>query len=148
MKQLKVMIDLGGASVSAHNSLTGKVWLTFDGQSFPEEKWSDLILPVVGDWCHSLSELCHMVEGEAKLSFVDGPFAAIVTVKESLWRIVFKNTYTGVAKHGGQFEPRIFFRSLIAACNTILKHCSSHDWEPKHLAYLETNLAALSKVNQ
>jgi hypothetical protein len=143
MRQLKAMVDLGDSHVGLHDSLTAKIWLSFDGQHFPEERWSDLVVPVAGDWCHSLLKLYRGTNGEAKLKFMDGPFIAIVTVKDSCWRITFQNSYSGMTKHGGEFDPRSFFQSLIEVSAAIIEHCSFHNWKPNHFSYLKTNLAAL-----
>lgn len=56
------------------NSLTGQIWVEVNGQEFPEVRWSDFPLVLLGRWCQAVAEALRALDEERDLRFMDGPF--------------------------------------------------------------------------
>jgi len=61
---------------SSRGTISGEIWCEFDGESFPEARWDDLIVVVLGWWLESLSTLISGRKLNVDVRFLDGPFTS------------------------------------------------------------------------
>lgn len=77
MSTVQVIVDLSNFRLEK-GVVTGQIWLTVDGQAFPEPGWNDFAVVVLGWWTEAIADL---LDGAPyrELLFMDGPYLAAIS---------------------------------------------------------------------
>ena len=92
-------------------TIAGEVWVEFGAIAFPEARWNDLVVTILGWWLTATVSLVSGWKRQATIHFMDGPFEVRLFAKrrdcwqaELVWRRV-----AGInAKHNFEFAPDPF----------------------------------------
>ena len=71
---LVLLFDKGELSRSGQGSITAPIYFSFEGFYFPENRWSDFVVVVLGWWLQSLAKIENGWETTVEFDFMDGPF--------------------------------------------------------------------------
>ncbi len=145
---LLVRIQEGSLSRSSHGSITGQIWLSFDGRNFPETNWSDFPIVVAGWWLDSVIELVEGQKRDSELRFMDGPFLFRIHIKhKDAWHGVFdEDRASGISEiKSFEFTRGPFIESLLACSSLLLRESSERGWESSDLNAL---LSARERLTQ
>jgi CheY-like chemotaxis protein len=119
-------------TISRNGSIFGEVWCQFGrDQSFPEVRWSDFVVVVLGWWLENIVTLVDGRKRNATISFMDGPFEVNVFAKRmDSWdaEFVARRVAGDQVLHRVVFAPDPFIDSLIQASEAILQTCAENDW--------------------
>jgi len=122
--RLRIAIDLSDIERYKTGSIVGRIWLAAGDDAFPESRWSDFVVVLLGWW---IQELLRLREGstQAELLFMDGPYSVGLDASEGQWAFSFLRAEASVQSmprtaktHGADFETNIVAvaREVIAAC--------------------------------
>ncbi len=76
---MQIIFDATPFHQSKMGSITGILYLNFDGFCFPCERWSDFPVVITTWWLEALEKLERGFEREVKLYFMDGPYWLMLT---------------------------------------------------------------------
>jgi hypothetical protein len=86
---LKVEIRLDSLTQSARGAVFGEVAFAIDRSYFPEQKWNDFIVVVLGWWSGKCAALLRGAPQD-ELWFMDGPFLVnVAAFPDDLWSVRF-----------------------------------------------------------
>ncbi len=140
--RLRVDIDLSDLKRTHAGSIIGRIWFASGDDAFPEARWSDFVVVLLGWW---IGELLRLRQGrtQAELVFMDGPYSiGLDAAQGEQWAFSFLRNEAAVRSmpgtvttHGANFETDLatVAREVIAACD---RHGWSGDLEVEKLARL------------
>jgi hypothetical protein len=130
---------------SSSGSITGEIYFSVDGAAFPEEKWSDFPVVILGWWLEALGAL-RAGERRVELDFMDGPYTLRVS-SDSGDALSLEFTRNGNAC--GFPELRVehdsFLRELLLRSAELISHCKAHGWDSRDIRLLERLTATKSQ---
>jgi hypothetical protein len=71
---MRVMTDLGDIRRTKRGSIIGRIWFADAGNAFPEARWLDFIVVLLGWWMQQLLELREARTDHLDFLFMDGPY--------------------------------------------------------------------------
>jgi hypothetical protein len=121
---------------SPKGSVTGQVFLRGPAGDFPEERWSDFPVVILGWWIEGLVRVVEGQERSFQGMFMDGPFAFVVHrgAGESgrlAWGRIGEETSIGIV------DLRLLLRSATDAGRLVAGECRARGWESRDLEALE-----------
>lgn len=130
---LTIAIDLADLERTPKGSIVGRIWFVLDDHVFPERKWSDLIVVVLGWWIEELLRAQSTDETSMTLLFMDGPYS--VRMREpaegDVWSVSFLRDRGPVdARRGpvGSADLEEFARSLLTTAREVVAACRAKGW--------------------
>ena len=119
-------------TISEHGSIWGEIRCRFSGdQHFPEARWTDFVVVVLGWWLESIVTLVDGRERNATIRFMDGPFKVNVFAKRlDSWgaELVEGRVAGDQVLHRVEFAPDSFIDSLIQASDETVEACAENGW--------------------
>jgi hypothetical protein len=130
---LDVAIDLAELERTQMGSIVGRVWFVLDGQVFPERRWSDLIVKVLGWWIEELLRGQSTDETSMTLLFMDGPYSVRLREQSGadLWSVSFlrdRGPVDARREAVGSTELGQFARSVLTAAREVVAACRANGW--------------------
>jgi hypothetical protein len=127
-------------TISKHGSIWGEIWCQLSqGQNFPEARWSDLVVAVLGWWLESIVTLVDGRKRNATMTFMDGPFQVNVFAKRmDSWEaeLVARRVAGDQVLHRVEFAPDPFIDSLIQASEDVLEECAKNGWTTANVDFV------------
>jgi hypothetical protein len=69
------MTDLGDLSRTKRSSIIGRIWFADGADAFPDTRWPDFIVVVLGWWIRQFLELREARTDHLEFLFMDGPYS-------------------------------------------------------------------------
>lgn len=130
---LTIATDLTNLDRTPKGSIVGRIWFVLDEHVFPERRWSDLIVVVLGWWIEELLRTQATDETSMTLLFMDGPYS--VRMREpaegDVWSVSFLRDRGPVdARRAavGSADLEQFARSLLTAAREVVAACRARGW--------------------
>jgi hypothetical protein len=130
---LNVATDLTDIERTPKGSIVARVWFVLDDHVFPERRWSDLIVVVLGWWIEELLRAQSTDETSMTLLFMDGPYS--VRMREpsegDAWSVSFlRDRGPADARRAavGSADLEEFGRSLLTAAREVVVTCRARGW--------------------
>lgn len=151
---LDVAVDLGDLERSEKGSIVGRLWLVLDGHGFPERRWSDLIVKVLGWWVEQLLQI-ESEETTMTLQFMDGPYSARLRAPSDgdVWSVSLlrdRGPIDARREAAGTVELAHLRTAVLAAARDVVAACRRKGWsddpEVTKLARLSDELAARTRT--
>jgi hypothetical protein len=140
------MIDVVVNVSSLHRSsstgnVTGEIHLRGPTGAFPEERWSDLPVIVLGWWIEGLARVASGRVRSFEGLFMDGPFAFVVqSGSDEVVRIAWgRSDQERVSV--GIVNPRALLASAVAAGGLVAEALRANKWDGRDLKALEDAIA-------
>jgi hypothetical protein len=124
-------------SRTAAGSIVGPVWLSAGPVSFPEPKWSDFPVALVGAWLQAALSIHTGRQQHALCSFMDGPYSfALDARSKMIWHVSFLGPADDVR---AEFDVHAygFSGSLAAAAGQLMSACRERGWSGRDLEVLK-----------
>lgn len=130
---LDVATDLADLERTQMGSIVGRVWFVLDGQVFPERRWSDLIVKVLGWWIEELLRAQSTDETSMTLLFMDGPYSVRLREQseDDPWSVSFlrdRGPVDARREAVGSVELEQFARSVLGAAREVVAACRAKGW--------------------
>jgi hypothetical protein len=125
--RVEIIIDSATLELSASGAVVGKVWLSVDGDEFPEAQWYDLPAAVLQAWLHGFDQLVSSGEGTVKLQFLDGPFHFTLMAAGGETSISLFERDVALSLPVA-FDGVSFRGSLLDACREVLRGARERGW--------------------
>ena len=110
-------------------SVTEVIFLELEGSAFPERRWSDFPVIILGWWTHAWLQLEVPSRREVQWRFMDGPYAATLT------------------KGAGTVRSAQVYTCLLEAAERVVAHCDEGRMTSRDLELLRGNMSSL-KANR
>jgi hypothetical protein len=137
---VRVNVRAESLTLSRRGAIFGEIFITLNAHNFPDGRWNDFIVVVLGWWCEQCANL---LRGrlQAELWFMDGPFfVQLQRTEDEVWAIRFLR-HRAVASPGmvetepvsGLADPvaissQTFVGSVVRASEVILNECARRGW--------------------
>jgi len=131
-----VVADVSSLSRSPRGSITGQIFLRGLAGDFPEERWSDFPVVILGWWIEGLTRVLAGQERSFQGMFMDGPYAFVVHRESGdsgrmAWGRRGEETSIGIV------DFRALLRSAVAAGRLVTEACRARSWSSRDLETLE-----------
>lgn len=131
--RLDVATDLTDLERTQMGSIVGRVWFVLDGQVFPERRWSDLIVKVLGWWIEELLRAQSTDETTMTLLFMDGPYSVRLRERseDDPWSVSFlrdRGPVDARREAVGSVELEQFARSVLTSAREVVAACRAKGW--------------------
>jgi hypothetical protein len=135
-----VVADVSSLSRTPRGSITGQIFLRGPTGDFPEERWSDFPVVILGWWIAGLTRVLAGQERSFQGMFMDGPYAFVVHrgVGDSArmaWGRTGEETSIGIV------DVRALLQSAVAEGRLVLEACRARSWSSTDLETLEREIA-------
>ena len=116
-----------------------------DGTFFPEEKWDDFAVVILGWWLQEALSI--NTDNKHIFNFMDGPYYLEVSLVDDFYMLTFINDRYDEKKKifSSPVEPRIFFSLLTTNANLLIRNIPAEAKGFKDVLELEKNLRLLQK---
>jgi hypothetical protein len=138
---VEVVVDTENMSRGAMGSITGPVFLRFEGGAYPEEGWSDFPVVILGWWLEGITGLLN--DGSKSFSgrFMDGPFEFTVRRTTSQMAEVSWRSSQAAPK---TVDVSLLLQSLAAAGASVAHACRRNGWQSPDVDALELAVARVA----
>lgn len=112
--------------------VVGPIWLARGDDAFPEARWSDFPVVVLGAWVPSLRRLSGRGQA-AECHFMEGPYHfSVADAGDGTWRIACfeRRAQPSVANAVAEWSAVAdrFLASALSAARSLLGYCDSRGW--------------------
>jgi hypothetical protein len=124
-----VVTDRATVSKSAHGAITGVVAIRLGDVCFPEGRWNDFIVVVLGWWARQAAAL--RAGNPARLDFMDGPYSIVARPVNGISQLECRR---GTADGATVLETREVLTSdivvaIMRASRETLALCELNGWK-------------------
>jgi hypothetical protein len=135
-----VVVEASSLNRSGSGSVTGQVFLRGPTGDFPQARWSDFPVVVLGWWIAGLTEVAVRNERSFQGMFMDGTFAFVVqrgagTSGRIAWGKRGEEAAVGI------IDINAFLGSAVSAARVVADTCRSRGWRGRDLETLERAIA-------
>jgi hypothetical protein len=140
-----VEVDTLTLERSSLGSITGVVTIWTDATAFPNTRWSDFPVVILGWW---LEPVCQILLGKTRVlecRFMDGPFSVRLEQQHD-------DTWILLGLHDGRIEftatvsCRAFIHSLLDAARQVLRECQQRGWQSRDIEKLGSAVIMIPPV--
>lgn len=133
-----VHVDVNSLNMFERGSITGVVSLRIGNDYFPEQRWNDFLVIVLGWWLDRMLQLwLGQVEDRegVKCSFMDGAFYFNVSpLNEERWLVECWKGVPGIEREcEAEVERSAFMQDLLSCASLVLNACQSKGWKKREL---------------
>ena len=137
MTQDEIRIVVDPTTFRCSTNVTGEVWLYVNERAFPEERWSDFPVIILGWWLQTFSH--HRPSSPARMTFMDGPYD---------WTLKSQGVTASITANRDDVElfaasgvPILAVRgALVGAAELTAAACRANEWITRDLLYLEQQI--------
>ena len=118
----------------------GPIYLLVDDLSFPDSRWTDFVVVILGWWCRALSRIVDGDGGPIEVRFMEGPYLVELGPLDSgLLHLALVEAGTK-RRYLRQAEVEIvpLIRSILSAADQLLAQCKARGWWSTDEDNLET----------
>ena len=138
---LRLQTDLQELERAQGGAIWGHVWLQTSNCSFPEERWWDVIVPVVTWWSSSLAKVAGREILKDSHHFLDGPFRVDLSLSPENRNIVKVDLVRRSVKSemlidSTEEDAATLLRNTIAVGKELVAACEKRGWADRDVANL------------
>ncbi|MBI3415997.1 MAG: hypothetical protein HY043_11915 [Verrucomicrobia bacterium] len=138
-QKVAVEVDASTLAMSSHGSITGVLAIRTDGAFFPEARWSDFPVVVLGWWLEPVSRILAGTSRVWECKFMDGPLSVRLEQQHGdVWTLL--GLHSGRTEFTATVSCRAFIRSLVEAARQILRECQQRDWQSRDIETLDSEV--------
>jgi hypothetical protein len=140
---VEVVVDVSTLTRSGGGNVTGEIFLRGPAGDFPETRWNDFPVVILGWWIDCLTKAVAHDLSSIRGLFMDGPFAfTIKRTSGQSGRIAWGNRDDELPV--GELDLSAFLRSAVQAGKLVSAECRSLGWVNDDLETLERVIARSS----
>lgn len=148
MQIIQIHMPLSEIFMSKNNSITGVIYFQNNEVTFPNNKWTDLIVPILLNWSEQLISLSKNESNTEVLQFLDGPYSTrIDEVSRNQWRMTWidynNREAKEILKHSIIIEPKMILGDLHQRVSEIIDKFNQEGWNIKEIVELKKHLDEL-----
>jgi len=148
VKMLRLRTDLKELERAQGGAIWGHVWLQTSNCSFPEERWWDVIVPVVTWWSTALAKVTGSKIPKDSHHFLDGPFRVDLSLSPENQNLVSvclvkKRVNDEMLIDSTEEDVVTLLRNTIAVGKELVAACEKRGWADRDVANL---FSAVQKV--
>jgi len=124
-----IVTDRATVSKGAHGTITGVVAIRLGDICFPDSRWNDFIVVVLGWWARQAAAL--RAGDPAKLDFMDGPYSVVARPVNGVSRL---ECLRGTGDEAAVLDQREvptsdLVAAIMRASREMLELCEQNGWE-------------------
>jgi hypothetical protein len=139
IQNVAVIADPSTLSMSSHGSITGVIAIRTENTFFPEARWRDFPVVILGWWLAPVSRIVAGTSRVWECRFMDGPLSLHLEQQNS-------DAWTLQGRHSGHTEVtatiscRAFIHSLLEAAQHLAQECRQRGWTNRDIETLESEI--------
>ena len=142
---LTIGIDFSSFSLSEKEVITGEICLSNGNYFFPEKRWNDFVVEILGWWLNDFHKMIQNKEQEQDFTFKDGDFCFLLSEESDMtWKI---SMYEEIPPQNAVIETiiskRKFLENLIITARKVLEFCNIKGWNTAEVKNLKLALDRL-----
>ncbi|HWM93395.1 MAG TPA: hypothetical protein VN493_21720 [Thermoanaerobaculia bacterium] len=150
MRKHSASVFVSLASLHKGGNITGEIWLEVAGFAFPERRWSDFPVIILGWWLDALFKLWSGKKKriECLCLFMDGPYGFEVSGEKDAYVLrCYRDPFdTRECEWEGAISLTNLLRQVLDAASIIIKECRRQGWATKDLEALESRWVYMDGV--
>lgn len=132
---------------SKRGSITAPIYFSFEDFCFPEARWSDFVVVVLGWWVQALAKIVKGWETTVEFDFMDGPFLiriSKVTDSEIKLECVNQSSAIEVIEHSLIMCLSDLHSELLKVARNVMDSCDEFGWESDDTRVLKKEITSFS----
>ena len=139
IQKVAVEVDASTLAMSSHGSITGVVAIRTNDAFFPEARWSDFPIVILGWWFEPVSRILAGRSRVWECKFMDGPLSVrLEQQRDDVWTLL--GLHSGRIEFTATVSCRAFIRSLLEAASQILRECRQRGWQSREVETLDSEV--------
>ena len=138
---VEVVVDTESMSRGGMGSITGPVFLRFEGGAYPEEGWRDFPVVILCWWLEGITAFLNDGSKSFTGRFMDGPYEFTVRRLSSQTAEISWRSSGGPP---GTVDISLLLQSLAAAGSSVSHACRSNGWRSPDIDTLELAVARVA----
>jgi hypothetical protein len=149
------MTDLGDLRRTKRGSIIGRIWFADAADAFPDARWADFIVVVLGWWIRQLLELREARTDHLEFRFMDGPYSMFAEpAGDDALALLFRKSEEPDPSMPATMSTRLrdLEADVLMTARTVVEACRRQEWsdddEVRNLVRLADELAQELKGEQ
>jgi hypothetical protein len=146
--ELESITEPASFRCSRLGTISGEFYLRVGNSFFPEERWTDLVLPVANAWLGASQELLRGTSWQEWVRFMDGPFwvdLAMTNEGGVIVRLVEGRLRGDLIRHSLEVSPTLLLQDAVVTATRVLKECRLRGWSNSDTAAIVCRLNDASR---
>jgi hypothetical protein len=124
------LVLVSPASLRKGGNITGEIWLEVAGFEFPDKRWSDFPVIILGWWLDALFGLWSERRGRAECLFMDGSYSFEVSKEGDAFVLrCFGDTHSAKRREWeGAINLAGLLRQTLDAAAAVIEECGGRGW--------------------
>ncbi len=126
-------------SFTLNRLITGQIWFDVEKEAFPDNRWVDFPVIILGWWLENLKPLVFAKETLCECRFMDGPYLFKVLIEDDLnWQITFieSRLSENICATVTNINHKDFLQMLLKLTKDVVAFCEKQKWESKDVDIL------------
>jgi hypothetical protein len=148
MRENPASVFVSSDSLHKGANVTGEIWLEVAGFDFPDERWSDFPVIILGWWLDALFKVWSGKEKQGECLFMDGPYSFVVSKeKDGFVLRCFSDPHsTKECEWEGPVDLAALLRQVLDASSTVIRECRRRGWATADTEALESKWVYIDGV--
>lgn len=127
---ITITVDPASLARSDHGQVSGLINILIDTVPYPDARWSDSVVSLLGLWADSAQRLLRGEDFQTTLRFLDGPYYLGVEVVDRSHWLLQPLRVANSAVHPREIvvSSRAFCQTLVEASTITLRACNERIW--------------------
>jgi len=135
---VEVLTEPSSYTQPSAGAVFGTIWFQVNGHTFPEARWSDMVLAVLRGWLEEIDSLMDKDVDQGSLFFMDGPFEVRILKKgDGRWKLVFSKRGSDKDYNTVEVQPSELQKAILNAATIAIEGCLKRKFESKDLRIVE-----------
>lgn len=145
-----LQINIQSLNRTRLGTISGQVWFAFEGKkAFPEDGWTDILIPVVKAWIESLYRLREGRANSESVFFMEGPFRIDLFLFPGVDLVTIHFVRRGDADalvESATGSLRELLTSATKTAKLIINQCKKLGWSNDDIVELEQLLTCMPGI--
>lgn len=144
IKSIVISINKDSITIDSRGVITGEIYIKIGEYCFPDPKWNDFIVVILGWWVQTLKkvQLCQIGESNEFL-FMDGPYKVqVLKIESNVLELKFlrRNIKNSETIFEAKCSSDDLITSIINASKDVLHVINNNSWDTKEIKELERSI--------
>jgi hypothetical protein len=136
MNKFKIQVD-NNSIAKYKESITGIIYINFNGSFFPEKGWNDFVIILINNWIESSYNILSGITESEEFYFMDGPFFMRVRkIDSDICIVELIENHTHILSNF-RINAKDIFDEILKVATLLNKFCKNQGWETEDIKRLQ-----------
>lgn len=138
-----ICVDASYLEKSDSNLITSRICLDIDDFQFPDAKWNDFVVVILGWWLRETLSLLNGNQEEISCNFMDGPFVFKIKNTGETFLLKLFTDKDSDSIFESNINKEIYLESLLSSAQSVILKCENNNWSSDDIKELKYQIKLL-----